>query len=207
MPTFSLEQSYQVPVIGVDEAGRGPWAGPVMVSGVLFHAYTDLPCWVSQLNDSKKLSSKKRDWLFDQITSHKSKSLLSYTIQAIDVDTIDRVNILEATMQGMRQCIDTLMQNHDMVQILVDGNRLPKQVSWCRSVIKGDSISTSIAAASILAKVSRDRLMRDLSEQYPYYSWETNSGYGTAAHQAALAKYGVSPHHRKSFAPIRALCV
>lgn len=130
---------------------------------------------------------------------------LSYHIETIDVETIDQLNILEATMFGMRRCIQTL-RTHDGI-VLVDGNRKPVQESWCYPVIKGDFISLSIAAASVLAKVYRDDLMTKLSIDYPHYGWETNAGYGTAQHQLALATYGITKHHRKSFAPIRALSV
>ena len=203
MPTFNLEHSYNRPVIGIDEAGRGPWAGPVVVAGVVFKSYNNLPDWVFQLNDSKKLSHKKRAELFLKLQD--AKDILSYHIETIDVATIDRLNILEATMEGMRRCIQMLRTSEEVV--LVDGNRKPVQAPWCYPIIKGDSISLSIAAASVLAKVYRDALMTKLSIDHPHYGWETNAGYGTAHHQLALATYGITEHHRKSFAPIRALSV
>lgn len=206
MPSFSLEKQHQVPVIGVDEAGRGPWAGPVVVAAVVFYQYNTLPEWVDSLNDSKKLTALRREKLFEFITQAR-EGLLSYHIETIDVATIDRVNILEATMMGMRQCIQSLWQNKAGCHVLVDGNRQPFQKSWCETVVKGDSISTSIAAASILAKVSRDRLMEALAKEYPGYGWESNAGYGTVKHQDALKRLGVTLHHRKSFAPIKRMCV
>jgi ribonuclease HII len=203
MPTFNLERSHNRPVIGIDEAGRGPWAGPVVVAGVMFKSYNNLSDWVFQLNDSKKLSHKKRAELFLKLQD--AKDILSYHIETIDVPTIDQLNILEATMEGMRRCIQMLRTNEESV--LVDGNRKPVQTPWCYPIIKGDSISLSIAAASVLAKVYRDDLMTKLSIDHPHYGWETNAGYGTAHHQLALATHGITEHHRKSFAPIRALSV
>lgn len=203
MPTFNIEQSYNHAVIGIDEAGRGPWAGPVVVAGVMFKTYDNLPEWVFQLNDSKKLSLNKRRDLVAKIRGF--NELLTYHIETVDVSTIDRLNILEATMEGMRRCIQALRTQDQIV--LVDGNRKPVHEAWCHSIIKGDSISLSIAAASILAKVHRDDLMSKLAVEYPYYGWETNAGYGTLKHQQALKNYGVTEHHRKSFAPIRLLSV
>ena len=203
MPTFNLERSHNCPAIGIDEAGRGPWAGPVVVAGVMFKSYDDLPDWVFQLNDSKKLSPKKRHDLFTKLLD--ASAYISYHIETIDVATIDQLNILEATMTGMRRCIQMLRTDDDVV--LVDGNRNPVKESWCYPIIKGDGISLSIAAASVLAKVYRDNLMTQLSIQHPHYGWETNAGYGTAHHQQALKTHGITVHHRKSFAPIRALSV
>lgn len=203
MVTFDLEKSFNAKVIGVDEAGRGPWAGPVVTAAVLFKTYENLPSWVFQLNDSKKLSSIKRRVLFENIRN--SNLFLNYHISVIDVNTIDSLNILEATMKGMRECIETLRKSDE--KVLVDGNRKPVSQDWCYSIVKGDSISLSIAAASILAKVYRDDLMSDLAKQYPEYGWDKNAGYGTAHHQRALQNHGITEHHRKSFAPIRTLSV
>lgn len=203
MPTFNLERSYTCPAIGIDEAGRGPWAGPVVVAGVKFKSYDNLPEWVFQLNDSKKLSLKKRQDLFAKLLD--ASEHLSYHIETIDVAMIDQLNILEATMEGMRRCSQLLRTDDEVV--LVDGNRNPFQEAWCYPIIKGDGISLSIAAASVLAKVYRDDLMAKLAIDHPHYGWETNAGYGTAHHQLALKTYGITMHHRKSFAPIRALSV
>lgn len=203
MPTFNLEKAHTCSAIGIDEAGRGPWAGPVVVAGVSFKTYDNLPDWVFHLNDSKKLSEKKRTLIYDHILA--SSDVLRYHIDTIDVKTIDQLNILEATKQGMRGCISVLRASNEIV--LVDGNQSPIGEAWCIPVVKGDSISLSIAAASVLAKVHRDTLMVELSLKYPEYGWETNAGYGTAHHQNALKVHGITPHHRKSFAPIRALGV
>jgi ribonuclease HII len=202
MPTFDLERTFTQNVIGIDEAGRGPWAGPVVVAGVQFLTYDTLPHWVQNLNDSKKVSLKKREQLYNEILTSRE---LTYHISIVDVETIDRLNILEATMEGMRQCIQSL-RTHDQ-SVLIDGNRKPINEPWCHTVVKGDGISLSIAAASILAKVHRDHLMKHLASEYPQYGWEKNAGYGTAFHHAALKEYGITPHHRKSFAPIRDLGV
>jgi len=203
LATFDLEKSFTRPVIGIDEAGRGPWAGPVVTAGVMFKTYEDLPNWVWQLNDSKKVSAIRRRDLFKKMIS--CDTFLTFHIAVIDVMTIDRLNILEATMEGMRECIEVLRVNQEIV--LVDGNRKPVLEDWCCPVIKGDSISLSIAAASILAKVYRDDLMAELAKTYPEYGWERNAGYGTADHQRALKQHGATNHHRKSFAPIRELGV
>lgn len=203
MPSFNLETSHMCSAIGIDEAGRGPWAGPVVVAAVSFNTYDNLPDWVFQLNDSKKLSKKKRTLLSEHMLA--SNDVLRYHIDTIDVKTIDQLNILEATKQGMRGCISALRTSNEIV--FVDGNQSPVCEPWCIPVVKGDSISLSIAAASVLAKVHRDRLMFELSLKYPEYGWETNAGYGTAHHQQALKLHGITPYHRKSFAPIRALGV
>lgn len=204
MISFHLEQRFDLPVIGVDEAGRGPWAGPLVVAAVMFRSYDNLPNWVYQLDDSKKLSITKRQTLFKNI-QEAPPTCLRYAIHVIPVATIDRVNILQATMEGMRLCIQSL-RTQDAV-VLIDGNQKPVQEDWCYPVVKGDSKSLSIAAASVLAKVHRDHLMRELSKDYPQYGWDKNAGYGTAQHQAALKEYGITPHHRKSFAPIRVMSV
>lgn len=203
LASFELEHGASAPVIGIDEAGRGPWAGPVVVAGVKFFRYDNLPEWVELLNDSKKLSAKKRALLYNYILQ--SQDVLSFFISTVDVETIDRVNILEATLQGMRECIYALRKDEDVV--LVDGTNLPIKERWCTSVVKGDSISYSIAAASILAKVYRDQYMQRIALDFPEYGWEKNAGYGTALHSNALKQHGITPHHRKSFAPIRLLSV
>lgn len=190
-------------MIGVDEAGRGPWAGPVVVAGVRFHRYEGLPAWVRELNDSKKLSIKKRNLLYEAII--KSQDILTFCVAEVDVETIDAVNILEATLQGMRTCVQKLRLNNEVV--LVDGTISPIKESWCQCIPKGDSLSYSIAAASIIAKVHRDKYMQQISLEFPVYGWEKNAGYGTAKHAEAIQIHGITHHHRKSFAPIRRLCV
>ena len=176
-------------VCGVDEAGRGPLAGPVFAAAVV------LPkdFIIEGVNDSKKLTEKKREELFEII---KEKSL-AYSIASASEAEIDEVNILNATFLAMQRAIENLKIKPDFA--LIDGNRLPKLEIDSRSVIKGDSLSESIAAASILAKVERDRYMLKMSKIYPEYFFEKHKGYGTKLHIETLRKYGPSKIHRKSF--------
>jgi len=195
---LSFERSLwaQYPLIaGVDEAGRGAWAGPVVAAAVVFPKNHIVP----GVNDSKKLSSKKRDALFEVIKSQ----CLSYGIAAVDSLTIDRINILEATKQAMIQALAMLRPKCDFV--LIDGNAGLKIATPQQTVIDGDALSHSIAAASILAKVYRDRLMCKLATDFPAYSFEKHKGYGTKDHQEALRLHGVLPLHRQTYAPIRVL--
>ena len=195
-PDFALEEEARAgrlwPVAGVDEAGRGPWAGPVVAAAVILDP-DDIP---DGLNDSKKLSAARRDALFDRITA----TALCACIAA-PVERIDRDNVLAATMWAMERSVAGLADPPGLV--LVDGNRLPRLSCEARAVVKGDGRSLSIAAASIIAKVTRDRMMADLAEEFPGYGWERNKGYGTREHAQALSELGLTPHHRRSFAPIR----
>lgn len=181
-------------VAGVDEVGRGPWAGPVVAAAVIIPAHTALP---PGINDSKKLSATRRDALFDALTSH-----TQFGIGQASVEEIDELNILQATGLAMRRALHALPIPPDAA--LIDGNRIPNGLT-CRAecLVKGDSRSLSIAVASIIAKVTRDRLMARLAAQHPFYGWEKNAGYGTKAHQEGLRLHGVTPHHRRSFRPIR----
>lgn len=174
---------------GVDEAGRGPLAGDVYAAAVVF----DEGVFIDGLNDSKKLSEKKREALFDEITA-KAKA---YCIATATVEEIERLNILQATMLAMRRAVDGLGINPDMA--IIDGNRLPELKCPAQTVVKGDGLSACIAAASILAKVSRDRYMKKLAEEYPQYCFEKHKGYGTKLHNEMILKYGPSPVHRMSF--------
>jgi len=183
-----------VPIAGIDEAGRGPWAGPVVAAAVIL----DPSAIPDGLNDSKKLSSQRREQLFEQLKAH-----AQIGIGIGDVERIDRDNILRATFWAMEQALENLGQTP--AHVLVDGRQLPKLPCPGTALIKGDGRSLSIAAASICAKVTRDRIMCDLADQFPSYSWERNMGYGTKAHQSGLAQFGVTRHHRRSFKPIRAL--
>ena len=192
MPDFSYERHLGRLVAGVDEAGRGPWAGPVVAAAVIFQNH-QAP---KGINDSKKLSAIKRKALFDAILQ---SGIVGVGISS--VEEIDSLNILGATKLAMQRAVANLSMKPDAV--LVDGNQPPKLSMSTRALIKGDSLSISIAAASIIAKVTRDKMMQELHTQYPHYSWAKNAGYGTAAHIKALAEHGITPHHRKSFAPIR----
>ncbi len=183
------EEGYSL-VCGVDEAGRGPLAGPVFAAAVILPPDTI----IEGVNDSKKLSEKKRDALFDVICSR----ALAYGIAAADEREIDEINILNATYRAMERAVAMLEPTPDLV--IVDGNRLPPGLEVeARTLVKGDALCHSIACASILAKVSRDRFMLAMAEKYPQYSFEKHKGYGTAAHIEALRTHGVSPIHRRSF--------
>lgn len=176
-------------VCGVDEAGRGPLAGPVYAAAVI------LPpdCVIDGLNDSKKLSEKKREALFDVIRAQ----ALSYSIASACEAEIDEYNILQATFLAMRRAVEGL--DVPATYALIDGNRMPPLLIPGETVIHGDAVCQSIAAASILAKVSRDRVMLELAQQYPEYEFEKHKGYGTKLHYEKLREYGPSPIHRRTF--------
>lgn len=176
-------------ICGVDEAGRGPLCGPVCVAAVVLDGQTVL----DGLNDSKKLTEKKREALFPLI----QEKALAYSIVLIDAETIDRLNILQATMLGMRNAIQQLTVKPNLA--LIDGNRAPKSGVPELPVIKGDATSASIAAASVLAKVTRDRYMCELAQQYPQYLLEKHKGYPTKEHYELIEKYGIQPFYRRSF--------
>ncbi|HHZ05750.1 MAG TPA: ribonuclease HII [Clostridiales bacterium] len=176
-------------ICGVDEAGRGPLAGPVCAAAVILPSNTI----IDGVNDSKKLSEKKREALFDVIT----ETALTYCVAFGTVDEIEEYNILNATMLTMKRAVEGLKLSADYA--LIDGNRLPLLDIDAKAIVKGDATSMSIAAASILAKVSRDRLMLEMAKKYPQYSFEKHKGYGTKVHIEALKEYGPCPIHRKSF--------
>ena len=174
-------------IAGIDEAGRGPLAGPVVVAGVIM----PMDNIIQGINDSKKLSAKKRDALYDQIMA----TALDVQVAIVDRNTIDEINILNATKQGMLQCINGFAQ---VDRVLIDAVKLDAKVPTL-SIIKGDSLSYSIAAASIIAKVTRDRLMLELDKQYPQYNFAKHKGYGTAEHIRLLKEHGPCPEHRRTF--------
>jgi ribonuclease HII len=181
-------------ICGIDEAGRGPWAGPVVAAAVVLDA-ANIP---HGLNDSKKLNHEKRDALFDPIMR-----CADVGIGIVSACDIDEINILQATYRAMVIAVQSL--KHPPTLALVDGNRAPLLPCKVETIIKGDAKSLSIAAASIIAKVTRDRIMIGMDKQYQGYGFAAHKGYGTAAHAAALARLNPCPEHRKSFAPIRAL--
>lgn len=187
-----LRRRFGGPVAGIDEAGRGPWAGPVVAAAVILE-HGNIP---SGLNDSKKLSESIREKLFDEITAS-----ARIGVGIADVARIDEMNILQATLWSMQAALADL---GDLpAAALIDGNRAPNLPCPTEPLVKGDALSLSIAAASIIAKVTRDRIMKALAQDFPGYAWEKNKGYGTRAHAAAIEELGVTPHHRRSFRPIR----
>ncbi|MBK9443836.1 MAG: ribonuclease HII [Comamonadaceae bacterium] len=179
-------------IAGVDEAGRGPLAGPVVAAAVILD---DLQPIVG-LDDSKVLSEKKRERLFDEIRAR----ALCFCIAQASVEEIDSLNILQATLLAMRRAVEGLRLAPKLV--LVDGNRVPTLPMSCEAIVKGDSLVAAISAASILAKVTRDRWCREVDLQYPAYGFAQHKGYGTAQHLAALKAHGASPQHRTSFRPV-----
>jgi ribonuclease HII len=203
MPDFELEDLYNGAVAGLDEAGRGPWVGPVVAGCAVFLSRDVDARLLSDLNDSKKLSKKKREMLFDLLQKETEKGTMLLGIGEASAEEIDRLNILQASFLAMKRALAKI-KIKPMVA-LIDGNREPKDFAVpVKSVIKGDAKSYSISAASILAKVYRDRLMEKMAEEYPHYGFEKNAGYGTKDHIAGLQQYGVTPQHRRSYAPIKA---
>lgn len=195
---FDYDLNYNKIIVGTDEAGRGCGAGGVFAGAVCFNTISeDLIERLSILNDSKKLSKKHREEIFDIIKSETINSVV-----CIEVEEIERINILNASLKAMNMaCSNVIAQlNQKDLQVLVDGNKLIKNFNYPqKSIIKGDSTSASIAAASILAKVSRDRYMEELDAKYPQYNWKENAGYLTKEHMSLIDKYGLSPHHRPSY--------
>ncbi len=193
MVDYSIENEYKAQgyniICGIDEAGRGPLAGPVYAAAVI------LPpdCVIDGLNDSKKLTEKKRERLFDEI----KEKALAYGIASADEKEIDEINILNATFLAMKRAVDSLSVKPDLA--LVDGNQKPHTGIEEATVVKGDAKSMSIAAASVLAKVSRDRFMLETAEKYPQYEFERHKGYGTKLHYEKIAQYGVCEIHRRTF--------
>jgi ribonuclease HII len=194
--TFELEASeYQLgngPVAGIDEAGRGPWAGPVVAAAVILDP-ADIPASIA---DSKVLMPEEREAIFPRIMASATVG-----IGIADVHRIDRDNILSATMWAMAEAVGKLSPAPRLV--LIDGNRAPRLAMEARTIVKGDGRCLSIAAASIVAKVTRDRIMVDLGREFPHYGFERHKGYGTPEHQEALRRLGVTDHHRRSFKPVQ----
>jgi ribonuclease HII len=198
--TFDARSARQLPfeweqpglLAGVDEAGRGPLAGPVVAAAVILDDCKP----IAGLADSKKLTALQRERLFDEI---RAKALCCSVAQA-SVDEIDKLNILQATLLAMRRAVDGLRLRP--VKVLVDGNRLPVLDVLAEAIVKGDAKVPAISAASILAKVTRDRWCAQLDQQYPQYGFASHKGYGTAEHLQALRNHGACPEHRKTFAPV-----
>ena len=182
-------------IAGVDEVGRGPLAGPVVTAAVILPESYNLP----GLTDSKKLTPNKRQKLNLEIKDQ----AICWALGAANLQEIDQLNILHATMLAMQRAVDKL--NVKPSKVLIDGNRVPDLSIPCEAVIGGDAIHDCISAASIIAKVNRDQLMQKYALEYPQYGWQTNSGYPTRQHLDALVKYGITPYHRRSFAPVAKL--
>jgi ribonuclease HII len=203
-PSFSPEEEFSPRLaIGIDEAGRGPLAGAVVAGAVYIpEQFKSHPIW-REVNDSKKMTAVKRDICFEIITK-----LVPHGVGIVSAADIDRINILQATFEAMRRATINLSQKFSVTidHAILDGNRVPKEFPCdCSYLIKGDSISTSIAAASIIAKVTRDRMMTELAVTYPEYGFEHHAGYGTPEHLKAIEIYGFCAEHRKSFEPIKSM--
>lgn len=195
MPDFTLELACDGIVCGVDEAGRGPLAGPVVAGAAILDRARLPAALVAGLDDSKKLSAARREALFTLLHDCGAAVL---GVGVASVEEIDRLNILRATHLAMARAVTALGVMPDLA--LVDGNQPPRDFSCAvQCVVKGDGRSLSIAAASIIAKVTRDRMMSELHAQFPHYGWNRNAGYGTVAHRAAIARHGFTDHHRRSF--------
>jgi ribonuclease HII len=200
MPSFRFELRCEGRVAGIDEAGRGPLAGPVFAAAAVIDRTRAARKLLRKINDSKMLAFEEREEAYEAMIA---SGVVHFAIAEASVEEIDSINILQATFLAMRRALQRLAPAPDIV--LVDGDRLPPELG-CRAetIVGGDARSYSIAAASIFAKVTRDRYMCGLAESFPGYGWETNVGYKSPAHFAALQRLGPTPHHRRSFAPVRA---
>ena len=203
MPDFTIENETKGIIVGIDEAGRGPWAGPVVAGAVIIKNH-NLPEFLLQgLDDSKKISATKREKLYQALFQAQEDGLLLIGIGEASAQEIDELNILQATFLAMKRAVLSLPISPE--NAIIDGNQIPKNFPCqCQCIIKGDARSYSISAASIIAKVYRDNLMSDLAQKYPYYGFEKNAGYGTAQHQKGLSEFGICPEHRLSYRPIQA---
>lgn len=202
MPDFSIENEYDFDVAGIDEAGRGPWAGPVVAGAVIIKNHQLAADLILNLDDSKKISPLKREKLFARLLQEQKAGHIQIGIGQASCQEIDEFNILQATFLAMKRALEKIPNQPKLA--LLDGNQTPTVFPCpCRSIVKGDGRSLSIAAASIVAKVYRDHLMKELAKKYPGYGFEKNSGYGTSLHLEGLKKYGVTPEHRHSYKPIK----
>lgn len=196
IPDFSIEKKCGAKIIaGADEAGRGPLCGPVVAGAVVFKKYDfdDMPL----ICDSKQMNEKQRDIAYDWITNNPD---IVWAVAECSAIEIDEMNILQASLMAMKRAIGAL--GCDVKYCLIDGNKMPKGIIG-ESVVKGDAKSLSIAAASILAKVTRDRIMKELAKKYPQYGWDKNAGYPTQQHLQAIDKYGINEHYRKTYRPVK----
>lgn len=197
-PSLDFDLQFNAPVCGIDEVGRGPLCGPVVSACVLIpEENLDNTIW-SEITDSKKISAVKREKLFEPI-----KELCFYGIAEASAQEVDQLNIHHATLLAMKRAYQNMLDNNAPIPqtALIDGKFAPDIACKAQTVIKGDSLSLSIGAASIIAKVTRDRFMKKLHGEFPHYGWDTNSGYGTKVHMRGLETHGLTPFHRLSFAP------
>ena len=196
VPDFSIEKNTGKKIIaGADEAGRGPLCGPVVAGAVVFKKFDfdDMPI----ISDSKQMNEKQRDIAYDWITNNPD---ILWGVGQCSAAEIDELNILQASLTAMTRAINAI--GVDVEYCLIDGNKMPKGIIG-ESVVKGDAKSLSIAAASIIAKVTRDRIMKDLAKQFPQYDWDKNAGYPTQQHLQAIDKYGINEHYRRTFGPVK----
>jgi len=201
MPDFAIERCCTGVVCGVDEAGRGPLAGPVVAAAVVIDRRRFRGELRRALDDSKMLSRDLRESCYRGLLACARIGAVSIGIGAASRGEIDRINILRASLAAMARAVTALGHRPDVA--LVDGNVAPQLPCPVQTVVKGDALSFSIAAASVVAKVTRDRIMHRLASRYPGYGWETNVGYATAEHGEAIRRLGITPHHRRSFEPVR----
>jgi ribonuclease HII len=205
MPSFRHEMRIAGTVAGVDEAGRGPLAGPVVAAAALIDRGAAKRRLLKLIDDSKKLELEDREAAYEAMVA---SGIVKYAVAEATVEEIDRFNILQATFLAMRRALEALAQQPGVQLdiVLIDGNQVPPRLC-CRAetIVGGDAASYSIAAASIFAKVTRDRYMTSLAQTFPGYGWETNRGYGSGEHLAAIARLGPTPHHRMSFSPFSRL--
>jgi len=203
MPDLERERSHGGLVCGIDEVGRGPWAGPVVAAAVIIRVERGrrLPAFFYELDDSKRVPPERRAALAAELRAAAGRGLVRFGVGAASAAEIDRVNILVASHIAMARAVARLGVRPDLA--LVDGDRVPALPCAVEAIVGGDGLCTSIAAASIIAKVARDALMERLHERYPGYCWDTNKGYGTPEHAEALVGLGPSPHHRLSWGPVR----
>jgi ribonuclease HII len=205
MPDFAIERRCEGVVCGVDEAGRGPLAGPVVAAAVIIDRRRFRGELRAVLDDSKALSRETRENCYHALVAGARAGAVSIGVGAASAREIDRINILRASLLAMGRAVAVLNLSPAAAPdiALVDGNVAPTLPCAVHTIVKGDALSFSIAAASVIAKVTRDRIMHDLARRYPGYGWETNVGYATAEHGEAIRRLGVTPHHRRSFAPVR----
>lgn len=202
MPNFSIENSYNLDVIaGIDEAGRGPLCGPVFAGCVILNRKN----YPFKIDDSKKLTEKNREEIFDEMMNLEKDNLLFFGVGRAEVEEIEKINIRNATKLAMQRAYNDLVRKYNIKVdlVLIDGNFVPELNTETEFIIKGDAKSLSIAAASIIAKVSRDRLLYKMDLEFPEYNWKNNKGYGTRQHIDAIKKHGLTPYHRKSFIHIQ----